>query len=384
MREAVVVAYGRTAVGKSFKGSLKHTSPVDFTGQLIEGVLKKVPALDFNEIDDVILGCAIQEASQSMNIARNSAQRAGLPDSVPGQTVNRFCASGLQAIAAAANSIIAGQSEVVIAGGVETMTKVPMPGYTWFPDPWLAENRPGGYTAMGVTAQNIAERYNISREDQDSFAVESHRRAGISEDKGIFAEEIIPVKAIDMNGKEFIFEKDEFIRRETNQEVLGNLKPLFRVKGSVTAGNSSPLSDGASCMVLMSREKAEELGIEPLAKFITYAVSGVDPEYMGIGPIKAIPKALDLAKVTKDDFDVIELNEAFASQALACIRTLGLDESKINPHGGALSLGHPLGSTGCTLAIKAINELKRTDGKRALVSMCVGGGQGAAGIFERL
>lgn len=391
MREAVIVAYGRSAIGRAPKGKLKYTRPEDVAAQVVKGVLDKVPQLDPSEIDDIVMGCAFPEAEQGMNIGRIIGLRVGLPISVPGQTVNRFCSSGLQTIATAANSIMAGQADVILAGGVEFMSAVPMGGNIIAPNPYLMENYPEPYISMGITAENVAEKYNVTREMQDAFGVESHKRATKAQAEGKFDDEIIPLEAVrpvmdesgNVIGQEtFIFNKDEGIRPNSTMESLGKLRPVFKNKGSVTAGNASQMSDGAAAVVLMSKEKAEELGIKPIAVFRSFAAAGVPPELMGIGPIEAIPKALKIAGVTKDDIDLIELNEAFASQSLACINELGLDADIVNVNGGAIALGHPLGCTGSFLTCKILSEMKRRDNKYGLVSMCIGGGMGAAAVFE--
>lgn len=303
---------------------------------------------------------------------------------MPGQTVNRFCASGLQAISTAANMVMTGQAEIIAAGGVESMTAIPMGSDPSFRDKWVEEHEPGAYLPMGITAENVADRYHISRQEMDAFAVESHRKAAAAQASGKFDDEIIPVDGVDLDGNPIVFDKDQGIRPDTNQETLAGLKPAFREGGSVTAGQSSQTSDGAGFVIFMSREKAEELGLRPLARFLAFAVAGVDPSVMGIGPIKAVPKVMKLTGLTPGDMDVIELNEAFAAQAIPCIRELGLPEDRVNVNGGAVALGHPLGATGAILTCKALSELERRQGRYALVSMCIGGGMGAAGIFERI
>ncbi|MBR0599360.1 thiolase family protein [Sinanaerobacter chloroacetimidivorans] len=382
MREAVIVAFGRSPVGKAPKGKLKNTSPVDVAAQVVKGVLNKVPQLNPEEIDDFVLGCAFPEAEQGFNIGRIVAQRAGLPDCVPGQTVNRFCSSGLQTIAAAANSIMVGQAEVVLAGGVEFMSTVPMGGHHISPNPYLMKNRPEVYMSMGLTAENVAEQYHISRQMQDEFAVESHRRAAKAQEEGKFDDEIIPIEAVNDENETFIFRKDEGVRAETTAENLLKLPTVFKADGTVTPGNASQMSDGAAAVLLMSGKKAETLGLKPLAIFRSFAVAGVGPEVMGIGPVKAIPKALEIAGLDKEDIDEYELNEAFASQAIACIKELGLDPEKVNPNGGAIALGHPLGCTGSFLTVKLLSEMRRRDDRYGVVSMCIGGGMGAAAVFE--
>lgn len=390
MKEAVIVSLGRSAVGKAPKGSLRYTRPESLASQVMSGVLKKVPQLKMEDISDVIVGCAFPEAEQGMNMGRLIALRAGLPKEVAAQTVNRFCSSGLQSIATAANAIMAGQSEVILAGGVESMSLIPMGGNNYLPDPSLIETNPEAYMAMGITAENVASQYKITREQQDEFGVASNAKAAEAQKAGKFKEEIIPVEGIrpvkDSQGRvayeTFIFDKDEGIRANTTMESLGKLKPAFKNNGSVTAGNSSQMSDAAAFVLLMSKEKAEALGLEPIATFKSFAVGGVDPSVMGLGPIVAIPKALKLAGVSKDDIDIIELNEAFASQSIACIQELGLNKEIVNVNGGAIALGHPLGCTGTFLTIKTLCELRRRKEKYGLVSMCIGGGMGAAAVFE--
>lgn len=389
MREAVVVAYGRTAIGKAGKGMLSKTRPEDYTAQVVKAVVEKVPQIDPAEIEDLILGCAIPESEQGFNLGRIVALRAGLSFDVAGQTVNRFCSSGLQAIASAANSIVAGESEILLAGGVETMSMIPMGGRLISPNPYLIENG-DAYISMGLTAERIAEKYGVTREDMDAMAAESHEKAHKAQMDGKFKDEIIPVEVIqeciDEKGlpstKTVIFDADEGIRPGTTAEGLAKLKPVFKKNGTVTAATSSQMSDGAGIVLLMEREKAESLRIKPIAVFKRFAVSGVDPQYMGIGPIKAIPKVLQKLNLSLEDIDLIELNEAFAAQAIACINELGLDKSIINVNGGAMALGHPLGGTGAILTCKLLSEMSRRKCKRGLVSMCVGGGMGAAGIYE--
>lgn len=392
MKEAVIVALGRSAIGKASRGTLRYSRPEDIGAQVLKGVLDMIPQLDHKDIDDVIIGCAFPEAEQGMNMAKVIASRAGIPYDVPGQTVNRFCSSGLQSIASAANAIMAGQAEIIVAGGVEIMSAIPLGGNILSPNPHLVDIGSNDYTSMGITAENVADRYNVTRQMQDAFAVESNIKAYKAQKDNKFTEEIIPVDAVctytDDNGllqsKFKKFDQDEGIRPETTMETLGKLRTVFKVGGSVTAGNSSQTSDGAAMVVLMSREKAESLGIKPIAKFISFAVAGVPADIMGIGPIKAIPKALEIAKLEKDDIDLIELNEAFASQAVAVINELELNKEKVNVNGGAIALGHPLGCTGSFLTVKLINELRRQGKKKGVVSMCIGGGMGAAAVFEML
>lgn len=393
MREAVIVAASRTAVGKAVRGSTKTARSDEMMATVIEDLLKKTDGkLDPAQIDDLVIGCAMPEGSQGMNFARVIALRAGLPVEVPGQTVNRFCSSGLQTIAMAANSIIANEADIIIAGGAESMSSVPMTGHHLSPNPHMAENDPNVYMSMGLTAERVASEFNVSREDQDEFAYNSHRKATAAIDGGKFKDEIVPFKwdeaVIGDDGlpttKQMVLAEDEHLRRETTVEGLAGLKPVFKPNGSVTAGNSSPLSDGAAGVIIMERSKAEELGLTPLVRFVGFAVAGVRPEIMGVGPIKAIPKVLERTGLTLDDIDLIELNEAFAAQSLAVIRELGLDPEKVNVNGGAIALGHPLGCTGSKLTVQLINEMKRRNSKYGMVTMCIGGGMGAAGIFENL
>jgi len=392
MREAVIVAGARTAVGKSKRGSLKDVHPVDMGAAVVRDLLRRVPQLDPTQIEDVIIGNAVPEAEQGMNFARLIGLRAGLPTNVSGITVNRFCSSGLQTIAYAAQQIMAGGADVIVAGGVESMSLLPMTGHKVALNPTLVETMPEAYMSMGHTAEEVAKRYNVSREDQDAFAVESHRRAAAALAAGKFRDEIVPVTvkqhAVDESGKvhvkEFVFDTDEGVRPDTSMEALAKLKPVFHVKGTVTAGNSSQTSDGAAAVLVMSAEKAAELGVQPIAKFRSFTVGGVDPDVMGIGPVVAIPKALKMAGLTLDEIDLFELNEAFASQSLAVIRELGLDPSKVNANGGAIALGHPLGCTGAKLTVSLLNELKRRGDKYGVVTMCIGGGMGAAGVFEMI
>ncbi len=391
MREAVIVAYGRSAIGKSPKGTLKDTRPEEYAAQVIKGTLAKVPTFDPALIDDIILGCAFQEAETGTNVARNIGLLAGIPDTVSAQTVNRFCSSGLQSIAMGANSIMAGQADIILAGGVETMSMVPMGGNLNVPNVKLGtEVMPTAMTAMGNTAENVAVKYSISREEQDEFAFNSHKKAEAAQAAGKFDDEIIPVDAVkyktDENGRvvKYVekFSKDEGIRYNLKMEDLTKLKPVFQKDGTVTAGNASQMNDAAACVLLMSKEKAEELGLKPIAVFRSFAVAGVAPELMGLGPVYAVPKALKIAGLKQDDIDVWELNEAFSAQALGCIKEMGLDTAKVNPNGGGVALGHPLGCTGSMLTCKLLSELKRQGKKYGVVSMCIGGGMGAAGVFE--
>jgi acetyl-CoA acyltransferase len=386
------VAGVRTAIGKAPKGSLRNTRPDELGALVVEELLRRVPQVDKGEIEDVIIGCATPEAEQGMNMARIIALRAGLPTSVAGVTVNRFCSSGLQTIAMAAQQIMTGMADVIIAGGVESMSMLPMGGYNISPNPYLAEHFPEVYMTMGHTAEQVAKRYGIRREDQDAFALRSHQRAAAAIQAGKFKDEIVPVTVretvVDDNNKvqvsERVFDTDEGVRYDTSLEALAKLKPVFSVNGTVTAGNSSQTSDGAAAVLVMSAERAQELGLKPLAAFRSFAVAGVDPDVMGIGPVAAVPKALRLAGLSLDDIDLIELNEAFAAQALYVIRELGMDEEKVNVNGGAIALGHPLGCTGARLTVSILNELQRRGGRYGLVTMCIGGGMGAAGVFERL
>lgn len=391
MREAVIVAGARTPVGRAKRGSLATVRPDDLGALTIQETLKRANNFD-GTIDDVIIGCAMPEAEQGMNIARNIGALAGLPDTTPAVTINRFCSSGLQSIAYAAERIMLGHSSAILAGGVESMSMVPMMGNTIRPNMKLAETAPQYYMGMGHTAEQVAAKYDISREDQDAFAVESHKRAAEAIRDGKFIDEIVPVEVIKRfvndQGKyeeqTFNFSMDEGVREGTSMDVLAKLRPAFSVKGTVTAGNASQTSDGAGMVLVMDREKAEAEGLQPLAKFRSFAVGGVPPEVMGIGPIVAVPKALELAGLSIDDIHLWELNEAFASQSLQVIRHLNLDESKVNVNGGAIALGHPLGATGTILSLKLIHELKRRGEQFGVVTMCIGGGMGAAGVFEIL
>ncbi|MFY9746883.1 MAG: acetyl-CoA C-acyltransferase [Acidobacteriaceae bacterium] len=392
MREAVIVSSVRTAVGKAPRGALRSTRPDDLGAVAVRGALDRLPQLDASEIDDVIFGCAMPEAEQGMNLARVVALRASLPVASAAMTINRFCASGLQAIALAAERIRGGGAEVIVAGGVESMSFVPMGGNKIAVNPWLVENHPGSYLTMGLTAERIAKKYGISREDADKFALESHRKAVAAVEAGRFQGEIVPVPVTisSPNGNNepktvtIEFRADEGPRADTTYEALAKLPPVFHAKGMVTAGNSSQTSDGAAAAVVMSAERAAQLGIKPMARFVTFACAGCDPEEMGIGPVYAVPKALRLAGLSLDQIEVIELNEAFAAQALSVIRQLGLDAAKVNVNGGAIALGHPLGCTGAKLTATILRELGRRKGRYGLVTMCVGGGMGAAGIFESL
>lgn len=390
VKNAVIVAYGRSGIAKAIKGSLRYTGCVDFGTQVLKGILEKYPEFKPEWAEDLICGCAIPEAEQGLNIGRILADSSGFPLTTAGQTVNRFCSSGLQAIAAAANAIMAGQAKCIVAGGLENMSKVQMHRVSIIPDAAGFAEYPDNYTTMGVTAENVAEKYGLSRTRQDEFSAASHVKAAAAIKEGKFKDEIIPVKAKvpakNEDGtpgyKEIVFDTDECVRPDSTVEGLAKLKPLFRMGGTVTAGNSSQMNDGAAFVILMEEEYAKEMGMKPIARFKSFAVRGVHPGYMGLGPIEAIPKALDIAGMSLDDIDLIELNEAFASQALACIDTLGLNPDIVNVNGGGIAFGHPLGCTGAYLTIKLIGELKRRGLKTGLVSMCIGGGMGAAGVFE--
>lgn len=390
MREAVIVSGARTPVGKAKRGTLANTRPDDLAALTVKETLKR--ANYDGPIDDVIIGCAMPEAEQGMNMARNIAGLAGLPHDVPAITINRYCSSGLQSIAYAAERIMLGHSEAIIAGGAESMSLIPMGGHVIKPNLKLVQNAPGYYMSMGHTAEEVANRFGISREDQDAFAVRSHERAAKAIKEGKFEDEIVPVEVVHREvgpdnklvEKKITFSQDEGVREGTTLEVLAKLKPAFSVNGTVTAGNASQMSDGAASVLVMDREKAEKEGLKPMAKFLSYAVAGVEPEIMGVGPVKAIPKALKLAGLTLDDIGLFELNEAFASQSIQVIRELGLNEEIVNVNGGAIALGHPLGCTGTKLTLSLIHEMKRRDVKYGVVTMCIGGGMGAAGVFELL
>ena len=390
-REAVIVAGSRTAVGKSKRGTTRNWRSDDMAAAVIQDILRKAPALDPAEIDDVIIGCAMPEGAQGLNFARSIALRAGLPVEVSGQTVNRFCSSGLQTIAMAAERIIANGADVIIAGGAETMSLVPMTGFRVNPNPYMVENMPEVYMGMGLTAECVADEYEVTRQAQDEFAAHSHQKAAAAYERGAFKDEIVPLEIEEIvagpNGPQrmmTLFDRDEHLRPDTTVEGLSKLKPVFRQGGTVTAGNASPLSDGAAAVIVMERSRAEALGLTPLLRFVGFAVAGVRPEVMGVGPIAAVPKLLKRTGMSLADIDLIELNEAFASQALAVIRALGLDESLVNVNGGAIALGHPLGCTGAKLTVQMMHEMPRRDAQFGMVTMCIGGGMGAAGIFERL
>jgi acetyl-CoA acyltransferase len=391
-RDAVIVSAVRTPVGKAKRGGLATVRPDEMGAAVIRELLNRTSKLDPKEIEDVVLGCAFPEGEQGLNMARMVALRAGLPDTVPGETINRYCSSGVQSIAHIAQAILAGQIEVGIGGGVESMSMVPMMGYKFAVNPYFAMELPHYYTNMGLTAENVATKYNISRTDQDAFALRSHQRAAAAVSSGLFDPELVPMnvelKEVDADGKpvtkKFTVKRDEGPRADTNLEALAKLKPAFKEGGTATAGNSSQMSDGAAGAVIMSAEKAQSLGLKPLARFVTFAVGGVPPELMGIGPVVAIPKALKLAGLTLNQIDLIELNEAFAAQSLAVARTLDLDMEKVNVNGGAIALGHPLGCTGAKLTVQLIHEMARRKSRYGMVSMCIGGGMGAAAIFENL
>jgi acetyl-CoA acyltransferase len=391
-RDAVIVAAARTPVGKAKRGSLATVRPDEMAAQVIKELLKRVPALDPVEIDDVVIGCAFPEGEQGLNMARMIALRAGLPISVPGETINRYCASGVQSIAHAAYAIKTGDIDVAIAGGAESMTMVPMAGYKFSPNPYFAQDLPRYYTNMGLTAENVAIKYGISREDQDEFALRSNQLAAKAVDSGLFDPELVlvNVEVLELDESEkpvtrnFVFTRDEGPRGDSTLDGLAKLKPAFKEGGMVTAGNSSQMSDGAAGVIVMSAEKAGKLGLKPLARFVSFAVGGVEPDYMGIGPVVAIPKALKLAGLKLEDIDLVELNEAFAAQGLAVMRTLEMDLEKVNVNGGAIALGHPLGCTGSKLTTQLINEMARRGAKYGMVTMCIGGGMGAAAIFENL
>jgi acetyl-CoA acyltransferase len=392
MKEAFIVSAVRTAVGKAPKGTLRDTRADEMGAAVIREAMARVPGLEPAEIEDVIMGCAMPEAEQGMNIARSAAIRAGLPVETSAMTINRFCSSGLQSIAIAADRIRTGSAHVALAGGLESMSMIPMGGHIIRPNPYLVEHYPDFYLNMGLATENVARKYEVTRAEQDEFALRSHQRAFAALEANKFQDETVAmtvaVEELNDKGKkqqrEIIFDKDEGPRRDTSAEALGKLKSAFHVKGTITAGNSSQMSDGAAVAVVMSEDRAKELGAKPLARFVAYATAGCPPEEMGIGPVFAIPKVLKLAGLTLDQIDVIELNEAFAAQSLAVIKTLGLDLDKVNVNGGAIALGHPLGCTGAKLTASILRELERRNGRYGMVTMCVGGGMGAAGIFERM
>jgi len=390
--DPVIVAAARTPVGRAKRGSLATVRPEDMAAAVIKELLNRAEPLKPEEIDDLVFGCSFPEGEQGQNMSRLICFRAGLPVSVPAEIINRFCSSGLQSIAHAAQAIMAGWIDVAIAGGVESMTMVPMTGYKFAPTPHLAANYPEAFTSMGLTAENVAEKYDISREDQDKFALRSHTLAHKAVSSGRFDEELVPldVEIVEpgSNGKPktrtFTFSRDEGPRPDTSLEALAKLRPIFKEGGTVTAGTSSQMSDGSAGVVIMSKAKADELELKPLVRFVSFAVAGVPPEIMGIGPVEAIPKALKLARMDQKDIQLIELNEAFAAQGLAVMRELDIKEKVTNVNGGAIALGHPLGATGTKLTVQLIYEMKRQDLEHGMVSMCIGGGMGAAGIFENL
>ncbi len=397
MKEAVLVSSVRTPVGKAFKGSLRSTRPDDLAAIAITEAIRRVPGLDPKEIDDVILGCAMPEGEAGNNVARVSCQRAGLPPEIPAITINRFCSSGLQAIAMAAERIMVGYADVILAGGTESMSMIPMGGNKISPNPWLMDHYPDAYLSMGLTAENLAKKYGITREKADEFSFGSHQKALAAIAAGKFKDEIVPVEvkstvlASSANGhaakprtSTVLFEMDEGPRADTSLEALAKLKPVFHARGTTTAGNSSQTSDAAAASIVMTAERARALGVKPLARFIAFAAAGVPAEIMGIGPAYAIPKVLKLAGLKLDQIDVIELNEAFAVQALSVIQEAGMDISRVNPNGGAIALGHPLGCTGAKLTASILRELERRNARYGMVTMCIGGGMGAAGIFERI
>jgi acetyl-CoA acyltransferase len=401
MPEAVIVSAVRTPVGRAYKGTLRATRPDDLAALVIQEAIARVPGLSASQIDDVILGCAMPEGEQGMNVARIAALRAGLPVETSAMTINRFCSSGLQAIALAADRVRGGGAEVIVAGGTESMSMVPMGGNKISPNPWLVDHYPDAYINMGLGTENIARKFGISRDTADEFALNSHKKAVAAIAGGKFTDELLPVDvsitSLPPNGNSASskgktqkpttqtvkFDTDELPRADTSLEVLGKLKPAFHVKGSVTAGNSSPMSDGAAAVVVMSDARAKSLGVKPLARFVAYATAGCLPEEFGIGPVNAIPKALKLAGLKLDDIAVFELNEAFAAQSLAVIQQAGLPSEKVNPNGGAIALGHPLGCTGAKLTASIVRELERRNARYGMVTMCIGGGMGAAGIVER-
>jgi acetyl-CoA acyltransferase len=397
MKEAVIASSVRTPVGKAFKGSLRAMRPDDFAAVAIQEAIRRVPGLDPKEIEDVILGCAMPEAEQGMNVARNAALRAGLPVEISAITINRFCSSGLQSIAMAAERIVAGYGDVILAGGTESMTMVPMGGNKVSPNPWLMDHNPDAYLNMGLTAENVARKYGVTREQADEFSLASHKKALAAIAAGKFNDEIVPVEVkttVVANGANghaakaktttTVFAMDEGPRADTSLEALAKLKPAFHARGTTTAGNSSQMSDGAAATIVMSAERARALGVKPMARFLGFATAGVPPELMGIGPAFAIPKVLKLTGLKLDQIDVIELNEAFAVQSLAVIKELGIDPARVNPNGGAIALGHPLGCTGAKLTASILRELQRRNARYGMVTMCIGGGMGAAGIFERI
>ena len=389
MQEAFIVAAARTAVGKAPRGILRNTRPDDMAAAVIQDLFRRAPEIQKEDIEDVILGCAMPEAEQGLNVARMVSLRAGLPVETSAITINRFCASGLQAIAFGAERILTGSADCILAGGAESMSLIPMGGHRVMPNPVLVQEHPNAYISMGLGTEGLAQKYNIAREDQDRFSYHSHQKALAAIESGKFQNEIVPLHIEEVtlqNGKriskKFVFDVDEGPRKDTNMEALAGLKPAFRPNGMITAGNSSQTSDGAAAVILVSRQKMEQLGLKPLARYVSYATAGVPPELFGIGPVRAIPKALKLAGMNQQDLKVIELNEAFAAQSLAVIRETALNPEIINVNGGAIALGHPLGCTGAKLTVSIIEELKRRGGGYGMVTMCVGGGMGAAGVFE--
>jgi acetyl-CoA acyltransferase len=392
MRDAVIVSAARTAVGKAPRGTLRETPPEELAMTAVRAALERAPGLDPAEVEDLILGCAMPEGAQGLNIARQVALGAGLPVSASAMTINRFCASGLQALALATQAVQTGVHDVVMAGGMESMSFVPMIGHRFTPDPSLADTRPQVYLSMGLTAENVAERFHVTRDDQDAWGLRSHQRASAAQRAGRFNDEVVPVSAhlteVDSDGRpsarDVDFEADEGIRHGADAVQMANLKPVFATDGTVTAGNSSQMSDGAAALVVMSGERAAALGLEPLGRLMSFATAGVDPAIMGIGPVDAVPKALRKADLSLDEIGLVELNEAFAAQVVAVVRQLGLDEERTNVNGGAIALGHPLGATGAKLTVQMLSELARRDARYGLVTMCVGGGQGAAGVIEWL
>jgi acetyl-CoA acyltransferase len=392
MREAVIVAARRSAVGKAKKGALRHTRPDDLGALVIQDMLKMLPQLDPIEIDDIIIGCAFPEGEQGMNVARMISLRAGVPVEVPAMTINRYCSSGLQSIALASERVMSGSADVIIAGGIESMSMIPMGGSRPSPNPYLMNIYPESYLSMGHTAEEVARRYRVTREEQDQFAYTSHQKAAVALQQKKFQSEIAPIEVMEWakteKGEPYksssLFSEDEGVRPDTSLEVLAKLPPVFQRGGTVTAGNSSQTSDGAAAVVVMSRQKAEQLGLTPLAIFRGFMIAGVEPEVMGIGPIKAIPKLLKHCGVTLDEIDRIELNEAFASQTVAIMKELELDSSIVNVNGGAIALGHPLGCTGTKLTVSVLHECIREQKKYGVITMCIGGGMGAAGLIERV
>ncbi len=392
MRDAVIVSAVRTAVGRAPRGTLRETPPAVLAMTAVREALARAPGLDPAEVEDLVLGCAMPEGAQGLNIARQVVLGAGIPDSASAMTINRFCASGLQALALASAAISTGVHDVVVAGGMESMTFVPMTGHRFAPDPSLADLRPEMYLSMGLTAENVAARYGVTRDDQDAWGLRSHQRAAAAQREGRFRDEIVPVQAslteVDADGRptvrEVRFDADEAIRHDVDPERMAALKPVFATGGTVTAGNSSPLSDGAAALVVMTGERAAQLHLEPLGRLVSFATAGVDPAMMGIGPVDAVPKALRKAGLSLDDIALVELNEAFAAQVVAVVRLLGLDDERTNVNGGAIALGHPLGATGAKLTVQILSELARRQARYGLVTMCVGGGQGAAGVIEWL